>query len=307
MRKIDKKKIVLVILIIIAIVSGFNYWKYVNSNPYKLKKVGYIKEEISVILNKLDKDQVKTIILKKEPISDLDKIIQEKYFLFKNLDRYVTYKKNNTKALKDVIAIVNTNNDSAFYTNIKETDITKDTLMLVNKFHHLAESYAPTDIVDISLQYAYEDNQAHEITNSAFIRMANDAKDSGINLVVNDSYRTYLVQKDLYDKEVRISGQEEADDYVARPGHSEHQTGYALDINEYGMGKADFETTNAYQWLLSNAHKYGFILRYPKDKEYLTGYKFESWHYRYVGTELATKIKTLNITFDEYYAYYIEE
>lgn len=307
MRKIDKKKIVLVILIIIAIVSGFNYWKYINSNPYKLKKVGYIKEEISIILNTLSDKEVETIILKKEPINDLDKIIKEKYFLFKNLDRYVTYKENNTKALKDVIAIVNTNNDSPFYTNIKETDITKDTLMLVNKFHHLAEAYAPTDIVDISLQYAYEDNQAHEITNSAFIRMANAAKDAGIDLVVNDSYRTYATQEELYDKEVRISGQEEADNYVARPGHSEHQTGYALDINEYGMGKADFETTNAYQWLLANSHKYGFILRYPEDKEYLTGYKFESWHYRYVGIELATKLKSLNITFDEYYAYYIED
>jgi zinc D-Ala-D-Ala carboxypeptidase len=307
MKKIDIKKIIIVILIVIALVSGFNYWKYINSNPYKLKKIGYIKEEISVLLDKLDENEIEIIILKKESIQDLNKIIQEKYFLFKNLDRYVAYKEINNKPLKDVIAIVNTNNDSEFYTNIKETDVTKDTLMLVNKFHHLADTYAPTDIVDISLQYAYENNQAHEITNSAFIRMANDAKEAGINLVINDSYRTYLVQKELYDKEVRLSGKTEADNYVARPGHSEHQTGYALDINEYGMGKADFENTNAYQWLLSNAHKYGFILRYPKDKEYLTGYKFESWHYRYIGTEIATKIKTLDITFDEYYAYYIEE
>lgn len=307
MRKIDTKKIILVVLLIVAIISGFNYYKYINSNPYKLKKIGYEKNAIIIILDRLSKDELKTIILKKEVVNDLEKIIKEKYFMFKNLDRYVLYKEKNNKSLSDVIAIVNTNNDDDFYTNIKETDISKDTLMLVNKFHHLAKSYAPDDIVDISLQYAYENNQAHEITNHAFIKMANDAKDSGINLIINDSFRTYEVQEDLYNKEVRISGQEDADNYVARPGHSEHQTGYALDINEYGMGKADFVTTNAYQWLIANAYKYGFILRYPEDKEYLTGYKFESWHYRYVGVDLATKIKNLNITFDEYYAYYIED
>ena len=96
------------------------------------------------------------------------------------------------------------------------------------------------------------------------------------------------------------------DDYASRPGFSEHQTGLALDIVTDNIIGNEFENTDEFKWLQENAHLYGFILRYPKDKEYITGYNYESWHYRYVGKELATKIKESGLTYDEYYAYYCE-
>ena len=93
---------------------------------------------------------------------------------------------------------------------------------------------------------------------------------------------------------------------AALPGYSEHQTGLAFDVMTSTSTTETFENTKEYEWLKNNAYKYGFILRYPKDKEDITGYAYESWHYRYVGKEIAKKIKEENITYDEYYAYYIE-
>ena len=98
----------------------------------------------------------------------------------------------------------------------------------------------------------------------------------------------------------------EADLKAARPGYSEHQTGLALDITTRLAEDEEFVNTEEFSWLKENAHKYGFILRYPEGKENITGYSYEPWHYRYVGIDVATKIYNENITFDEYYAYYIE-
>ena len=136
--------------------------------------------------------------------------------------------------------------------------------------------------------------------------MFNDAKKENITLIINSSYRSYKEQEEVYNMYLTNKGEEYADKYAARPGHSEHQTGLAIDLTTYGANGETFDQTDAFKWLENNAYKYGFILRYPKDKENITGYNYESWHYRYVGVETATKLKEENITYDEYYAYYIE-
>ena len=136
--------------------------------------------------------------------------------------------------------------------------------------------------------------------------MYNAAKEEGLYLIITSAYREYEFQETLWKKYAAQQGEEWADSIAARPGYSEHQSGLALDIVTYKSNMNDFENTKEFKWLQDNAHKYGFILRYPKGKEKLTGYNYESWHYRYVGVETATKIKKLGITFDEYYAYYLK-
>ena len=116
------------------------------------------------------------------------------------------------------------------------------------------------------------------------------AKSENLNLIVNSSYRDYESQENVWNNYEARNGEEYADSIAARPGYSEHQTGLALDIITYGANKNTFEDTDEFKWLQKNAHKYGFILRYPKDKEDITGYEYESWHYRYVGVEAATEI-----------------
>ena len=201
--------------------------------------------------------------------------------------------------------MINVHADKEYYEDIEDTDISKENLMLVNKYHKLSEDYTPKEVTTISLKYAYPDNKLAKETLEAYEKMWKSAKNDGITLIATSAYRTYESQENVYDKFLR-NGEEYADNYAARPGFSEHQTGLSVDIFGYGTTKKTFEDSPSFNWLKENAHKFGFILRYPKGKEYLTGYNYEAWHYRYVGIKDATKIKNENITFDEYYAYYIE-
>ena len=220
-----------------------------------------------------------------------------RYSIGDNLDRYLAYSPK-TDSIDDIISIVNVGADSEWYTNTEETNLDDGIKMLVNKFHYLNEDYLPDDIVPISNWYAYEGHSTKKEVYDHYVSMWKDANEQGLVLLVNSSYRTFEEQQEQYDMS--------NDDYASRPGYSEHQTGLALDIVSDGVQGNEFENTDEFKWLQENAHKYGFILRYPKDKEYITGYNYESWHYRYVGEELATKVKESGLTYDEYYAYYCE-
>ena len=119
------------------------------------------------------------------------------------------------------------------------------------------------------------------------------AKQQGFDLVAFSGYRSFEYQTTLYDNYVKRDGQAAADRYSARPGYSEHQTGLAFDIGERGKEvwlTEEFGETPAGQWLFTHAQEYGFILRFPQNKEEITGYMYESWHYRYVGKEVAKEI-----------------
>ncbi|WP_339196362.1 M15 family metallopeptidase [Solibacillus sp. FSL R5-0449] len=139
---------------------------------------------------------------------------------------------------------------------------------------------------------------------AAFEKMAKAAKENGLELVAFSGFRSYEYQQTLYDRYVKRDGKEAADRYSARPGYSEHQTGLAFDIGEKGREELwltnEFGDTEAGQWLAQNAHKYGFILRYPKGKEEITGFMHESWHFRYLEGELATKVYEAGVTLEEY-------
>ena len=130
------------------------------------------------------------------------------------------------------------------------------------------------------------------------------AKQQGFDLVAFSGYRSFEYQTTLYDNYVKRDGQAAADRYSARPGYSEHQTGLAFDIGERGKEDVwlteEFGETPAGQWLFTHAQEYGFILRFPQNKEEITGYMYESWHYRYVGKEVAKEITKKNITLEEY-------
>jgi D-alanyl-D-alanine carboxypeptidase len=128
------------------------------------------------------------------------------------------------------------------------------------------------------------------------------AKALNLSLVIFSGFRTYEKQSLLY-----YSIYKQDDNYVARPGFSEHQTGLALDISSLNSGLADnFEKTPEFTFLKNNAHTEGFILRYPKYKERITGYYYEPWHFRYVGINIATTIYDEGITYEEYLAKYVE-
>lgn len=300
-----------VVLIGIFIVSyGINKYKeyvYHQTTEYKLTLSGYTVKEARFIESKLQAKNVEKFLNKKKN-DFLLKLLNEKYFMEKNLDRYLTYhEKNNDKTISDVIAIVNVNADKEWYENMTDTDMSKGVEILVNKFHTIKE-YAPDDLESININYSYAGQTIRKEVHEAYVDMASQAKEQGIKLIVSSSYRSYADQEQVYKEFYYSKGQTYADAYAARAGSSEHQSGLALDIfSPDGTTTSTFENTEAYKWLINNSYKYGFILRYPKDKTYLTGYEYESWHFRYLGKELATKVYNENITYDEYYAYYLDK
>lgn len=140
---------------------------------------------------------------------------------------------------------------------------------------------------------------------AAFQELAAEASLSGYDLVAFSTYRSYDYQTQLYDRYVTNDGQEAADRYSARPGYSEHQTGLAFDIGEklfeQHFARESFGETAAGRWVAANAYKYGFIMRYPKGSEKITGYMYEPWHFRYIGVELAGKVYQSNETLEEFF------
>ncbi len=133
--------------------------------------------------------------------------------------------------------------------------------------------------------------------NAALQQMFADAAAQGLNLFVRSGFRSYNTQKNLYNNYVRRDGVAAADRYSARPGHSEHQTGLAFDINK---ANSSFEGTPEANWLAENCYKYGFIIRYPQGKEHITGYIYEPWHVRYLGVETATAVYNSGLCLEEY-------
>lgn len=306
-RKIKKKSILILIITVIIMIFGIIYTvntiNYHKTYEYKFGKIGYSKEEI-VLLKELS-DSSLNYLLTIPYNNKVTTLLQEKYFMEKNLKKYINYLSKNEN-ITDVISIINVGSDNNWYTNTKKTDAEKGFLMLTNKFYQLKETYNSDSMIKVSKQYSYGENQfVTKETYYAFLDMFNAAKKENLTLIINSSYRSFSEQEEIYNEYKSSKGEVAADKIAARAGFSEHQTGLAIDIQTYGSTASTFEEFDEFKWLKDNAHKYGFILRYPKGKEYLTGYEYESWHYRYVGIEVATYIYKNNITFDEYYAYYL--
>jgi D-alanyl-D-alanine carboxypeptidase len=265
---------------------------------------GYSETDIAVILQSKD---MTTTLLNRDYNEHILGIMSEKYYLKKNLEKYLEFKKENPdKKNNEIISMVNISANIDWYDTIKPTDLSKGNLILVNKYNYLPDNYEIEDLVDMSIQVSFQGKQIKKEVYEAFYNMSMAARKENLKIVANSAYRDYEYQSTLYKRYKNNKGQAYADKYAARPGHSEHQTGLSIDVSTLNSSLENFHETDEYKWLIENAHKYGFILRYPENKEHLTGYNYESWHYRYVGVDVATQIKNEDITFDEYYAYYVE-
>lgn len=177
--------------------------------------------------------------------------------------------------------------------------------ILINRENGLSEDYVPDNLKKCEVNFLKNapDNLLNADVEEVLKEMFNDALGDGISLIGISGYRSYEVQETLYVSRVRARGKQSASKYTAEPGFSEHQSGLAIDIlsNEYTSLDEGFENTEAFKWLKENCYKYGFILRYLKGREDITGYNYEPWHFRYIGNvEAATEIMTRDITFEEY-------
>lgn len=217
----------------------------------------------------------------------------------------LTYKaKDSSKneASKEFKLIVKENKDittsksSKGYTIKNDRGVTYigDTI-IVNKTYSLPSGFAPNNLESINGYIKIVD-----FAKKAFDELKSDAKAAGLNIYASSGYRSYQDQEYIYNNYVRMDGKEAADTYSARAGFSEHQTGLVLDLNTVDIS---FDNTNESNWLRENSYKYGFIIRYPKGKEDITGYTYEPWHIRYVGKKLAKEIYNNGdyLTIEEYF------
>jgi zinc D-Ala-D-Ala carboxypeptidase len=180
-------------------------------------------------------------------------------------------------------------------------------LVLVNKKHPLPAGYVPPDLVTPNVPFPFkEDLPKKKMRKEAAVALENmfaQAKQDGIHLYAMSGYRSYAIQKKIFDHNLSTQGQAAANAASAHPGTSEHQTGLAMDLTTPSMQEQleqSFAATPEGDWVQKHAAEFGFIVRYPKGKENITGYEYEPWHIRYVGKEAAQEIMSKSITFEEY-------
>lgn len=267
----------------------------------KYLKIGYNGDEVNNIFKLSDLNQEKILSYDK---LDFSKYIGINNFDIDKLDRYNTYLEKNNYDIKDVVTHVNISLDKPVYTDTSEVKDPDSLLVLVNKYNHLPNNYKPSDITYVDGAYGNK-VPFRSILKENFIKLQQAAKEEiNINIMPTTAFRDQSFQTTLYNNYVKSDGVEKADTYSARPGYSEHQTGLAIDLKNTALSNIRFTDEN-YEWLHNNVYKYGFIIRFPKNKEYITGYQFENWHIRYVGEDAAKIIYENNLTLEEYIDLYI--
>lgn len=178
--------------------------------------------------------------------------------------------------------------------------------IIVNKQQAISDDFIPANLVVPNVKFSFsgthEKKHMEAAAAYALEELFAGAKEDNIHLFAVSGYRSYSRQATLYNTYVQRDGQEQADTYSARPGTSEHQTGLSIDVSAASVDY-DLTTSFAYTtegtWLAQHAHEYGFIIRYPKGKESITGYMYEPWHIRYVGHDLASTVYSTDLTLEE--------
>ncbi len=272
-------------------------------NINTLIKKGYSNDNISMILAHGSDSDV-TEFAKRDKINYLEEFFSLPYAKLSNYDRYVDYSNETGEDDETTVLAVNLDMDKENYEDpVIVTDFSTD--MLVNKHRSLTKDFEPDDLVSIDEEYAADDTQAgSRIAVNAFIEMYKDAQKEGYDLVINSSYRSYQDQEEVCNTYRDLYGDNYVTNYVAMPGFSEHQTGLSFDIGSKDTNV--FAESDEYTWIQENAHKYGFIQRFPEEYEAVTGFRAEPWHYRYVGKKIASYIYENNISFEEYYALFLD-
>lgn len=276
--------ILIIVLLVCLIVLGIKKLKNTDDHSNSSKNEGKVVEKT-----------------KKEPLSEE---------MQARVDAYMA----NHPDIDEEQAIKNVKMNLDLQPYEQTTIITDDSnpAMLINKFYALPEGYVPNDLVDIQahacvhgVDYSCQDVDVIQLRKEvydAYLKWCDAASEQGLDIRAIAGYRSYEYQAGLWSYNAQTYGQEYADEYYARPGQSEHNSGLCVDITFNDNNFNEIELHEGYDWILNNAHKFGFILRYPEEKEGITMYNYESWHFRYVGVDIATQCYENNWCLEEYWA-----
>lgn len=290
------------LMVLLVCVKSCQGIVYSHSDECRIYRLGYPIDDARALVAVLTDKQAQSLIAHGEHDTIAIPIIHQRYFIARNFEHYLAFHKADTTAapLADIVAIVNVGRYPESKESAVPCDTSKGLLMLVNGRHYLDQSYKPDSLVEFKKLYCYEHQKAHRVVVDAFIEMQRECKEqTSAKIMVNSAYRSFQDQTGTYRRNDKR--------YAAPPGHSEHQTGLAIDVTSLQHPeKWSFGKSTEGVWLRENCHKFGFILRYPEKQSHILGYSYEPWHLRYVGVETAKQIHDEGITLEEYYAYYID-
>ena len=290
------------LLVLLVLVKSCQGIAYNFTDECRIYKIGYPIDQARVIAAAVTDAQIDSLIARGEHDTIVYPIVTQRYFITSNFERYLVYHKVDTAATPSaIVSIVNVKADLDWLDVSAPCDTTKGYLMLVNSYHYLKKDYKPNKLASFKRTCCYEDQRALSPVVSAFMSMQQDCnKQTNAQLMVNSAYRSYDDQIGTHKRNDKR--------YVAQPGHSEHQTGLAIDVTSLQHPeKWSFGKSTEGVWMREHCHEYGFILRYPERQSHILGYSYEPWHLRYVGVNTATRIHDEDITFDEYYAFYLDK
>ena len=285
-KRLNKKKVLLVFIPLI-IAGTIIYW-FLPSNSTKIE----------------EKQPKKTV--NNDP----------QYYQTSLKERYENYQKTNPDlSTEEIITRVNMNLDYPFYEVIIPQNKPLELNTIVNKYYKLDDNFTPDDLIYINDTYAntsdpaykYRKHQMRKVVYDDFIALKEACKTKGFNLYVVSGYRSTTWQTEIYNHMVNTYSVAKADQTCSRPGHSEHTTGLACDIALDNYSFEDVIKHPQYQWFLGQLANYGFIIRYPENKDTLTGYSYESWHLRYLGKDLAKKVALMSQNSEVYFSYTVFE
>jgi zinc D-Ala-D-Ala carboxypeptidase len=205
------------------------------------------------------------------------------------------------KALQDTIAV--NAQGTAVVTNANESSV------VVNKQRSLPDGYVPQNLVEPNIRFSFKEKSEKKLMQDVAARALEQlfakAAEDKIDIYGISAYRSYATQKSLFEYYVKTQGEKSARQYSAQPGQSEHQTGLSIDVSSPSAKlslEEVFANTKEGKWLAEHCAEFGFIIRYPKGKESITGYNYEPWHIRYVGKEIAQEIMSQGLTLEEYFS-----
>lgn len=275
--------------------------EFYNTYHTKLKELGYDLETQRSLMKQLSLDDFSVLVDNQLEWKQVEPYLTINGRIIKDLPKYIESGLEPVEAVMNIsYSLIDSRNSSDRTYFLEEPS---NTALLIKKGFSISKDYVPEDLVEVNIPTATKNNQMRSDAAKALETMYEDAKKEGLILAVNSAYRSYEEQQKIYDEYFRIYDEVTAASLVAVPGTSEHQLGLSVDLTsqsvmdgQYGV----FGSTPEYQWVIKNAHKYGFILRYPSDKIDITGIANEPWHYRYVGVELATQLYEEGLTLEEY-------
>ncbi len=274
------------------------------NNVNQLIEKEYSTDDINLILRSGNNKSISEFV-KKEKYDKLSDYLKYDYAKLSLIDRYIEYKASNVCTYKDAIVYVNIGLDNEFYEQYNDVTDFSFT-MIVNKYNKLSEEFVPKDLISFpqELLQGNDKEEGNKVMVEAFSEMAKKLNlETGKKIYANNAYRSYKDQESVYNKYLKQYGEKYVKNNVSMPGFSEHQTGLTVDV----VTNNDFKNSIEREWLKNNSYKYGFIMRYPENKSEITGYQGVIRQYRYVGVEVATYIEKNKITFEEYYAMFLDK